>query len=154
MKGIVIAFVIAVIIVLAGCTGTGGPGTPGSAALKTFSSLDEMKVFLKENQQSYGYGSYGDVVFSTGGPLGGSSDAESGKSVDYSSTNVQVEGVDELDIVKNDGKYVYTGRNGKVVIVDAFPAASAKIVSTIDLTGNVQGLYINGDKLVFISPYH
>ena len=29
-------------------------------------------------------------------------------SLTYSKTNVQVENVDEADIIKNDGKYIYT----------------------------------------------
>ena len=36
--------------------------------------------------------------------LGGSAPSAS----DYSTTNIQVDGVDEADIVKNDGKYIYT----------------------------------------------
>lgn len=31
--------------------------------------------------------------------------------VDYSETNVQVQGVDEADIVKTDGKYIYILKN-------------------------------------------
>jgi len=40
---------------------------------------------------------------------------------DYSSTNVQVEGIDEADILKIDGKYIYMIVNDKLVIVEAFP---------------------------------
>lgn len=38
---------------------------------------------------------------------------------DYSTTNVQVQGVDEADIVKTDGKYIYTISQNKLFIVNA-----------------------------------
>jgi uncharacterized secreted protein with C-terminal beta-propeller domain len=42
------------------------------------------------------------------------------ESSDYSETNVRQEGVDEADIVKTDGRYLYTltGNNNKITIVD------------------------------------
>ena len=42
------------------------------------------------------------------------------ESLDYSETNVRQEGVDEADIVKTDGRYLYTltGNNNKITIVD------------------------------------
>ena len=33
---------------------------------------------------------------------------------DYSKTNIQVEGVDEADFVKNDGKYIYVIAQDKI----------------------------------------
>ncbi|MEI6266643.1 MAG: beta-propeller domain-containing protein [bacterium] len=54
-----------------------------------------------------------------------------GGSSDYSKTNVQVEGVDEADTVKNDGEYIYTVRQGNIDIVKAYPAEDAKLVKTI-----------------------
>lgn len=46
---------------------------------------------------------------------------ESGSDLDYSDTNVQVEGVDESDIIKTDGKYIYrlSNRNDEIVIYQA-----------------------------------
>jgi uncharacterized secreted protein with C-terminal beta-propeller domain len=75
------------------------------------------------------------------------SDSSGGGASDYSSTNIQVEGVDEADIVKNDGKYIYVVSGGKVKIVDAYPAENMKILSEINLSG-VREIYINQDNLV------
>lgn len=52
----------------------------------------------------------------------------------YSGTNVQVEGVDEADIVKTDGTWIYALNqgNGKVYILAA-EGENTKIVCTIDL---------------------
>ena len=51
----------------------------------------------------------------------------------YSKTNVQVNGVDEADIVKTDGSYIYTLSNNNVVIVRA-DSSDMKVVSRIDLS--------------------
>ncbi len=46
-------------------------------------------------------------------------DPSSGASEDYSQTNVQVAGVDEADIVKTDGKYIYALTDNTVYIIRA-----------------------------------
>ena len=69
-------------------------------------------------------------------------------STDYSKTNVQVAGVDEGDIVKTDGKYIYTVAGTDVVIIEVTPAENAKEVSRIKLDSAPSGIYINGDKIL------
>jgi uncharacterized secreted protein with C-terminal beta-propeller domain len=86
----------------------------------------------------------------TGGSSGGG---------DYSRTNVQVEGVDEGDIVKTDGTYLYIASpsiGSKIKIVKAFPANDMRHVSTIELatsngSATPQELYVDGDKLVVVA---
>lgn len=86
----------------------------------------------------------------TGGSSGG---------VDYSQTNVQVQGVDEGDIVKTDGTYLYIAspsQGSKIRIVKAVPANDMRHLSTIDLaTGNSsatpQELYLADDRLTVIA---
>ena len=133
------------------------------AQIRQFNSLQEIESFLKENADgSYnGYGMYnkamaGDVVTAQAEASGGSRD--SGAS-DFSTTNVQIEGVDESDIVKNDGKYIYSVvDNKKVVIVNAYPADDMKILSEINFSddennyyGNVYNILIKDDKLIVFS---
>lgn len=72
---------------------------------------------------------------------------------DYSTTNVQVEGVDEGDIIKTDAEYLFILKGRTVRIVDAMPAANLKEVATIDLgTSDVSptDLYVEGDRLVVL----
>ncbi len=52
----------------------------------------------------------------------------------YSATNIQVAGVDEADIVKTDGRYIYTLSNGNLVIAKAYPADEAEVLSTTEIT--------------------
>ena len=67
---------------------------------------------------------------------------------DYSTTNIQVEGVDEGDIVKSDGQYLYVLAGNKVFIVEAYPAEKARIISEISFEGQPRELFINKNKLV------
>lgn len=135
--------------------------SPGpELALETFSSQAELEDFIKKQTEagpSYGWlGITGgaimrDVESSELGvpaaqkvaPEAGGAGAE-----DYSTTNIQVAGVDEADIVKNDNKYIYLVSGGKVVIIDAYPAEQAKVVSEIEVGGTPTELFINKDRLV------
>jgi uncharacterized secreted protein with C-terminal beta-propeller domain len=125
-----------------------------SEALKKFNSSDELKNFLKTNLQEEGYGGYFSDslrVKASNAPTAGAAMAEYSGASEYSTTNIQVEGVDESDIVKNDGKYIYTVSGNKVVIVDAYPAENMKIVSEINLNRSVGGIFINGNKLIIFA---
>ena len=68
-------------------------------------------------------------------------------------TNVQERGVDEADMVKSDGKYVYTVSGREVVIARSWPASSAHIVARFQLPAQVtpQQLFLAGDRLVVLS---
>ena len=69
-------------------------------------------------------------------------DTNGGEDEDYSGTNVQVDGVDEADIVKTDGKFVYVTSGGKVLVFDVRDPANV-----------VQSSTINVDKLLNNSVY-
>lgn len=43
---------------------------------------------------------------------------ESAANTEYSTTNVMTEGVDESDVVKTDGKYIYMVEDGQISITD------------------------------------
>jgi len=120
--------------------------------LKTFSSYEEFKDFVKESQSSGYWGGFGraDMLMATAEMAESQSatKADGAQASEYSTTNVQVEGVDEADIVKNDGKYIYTVTGNKVVIVDAYPAEKAKVLSEIKFERNPNEIFINEDRLL------
>lgn len=62
-----------------------------------------------------------------------------------SGTNNQVVGVDEADIVKTDGRYVYLSMNGALRIVEAL---NPKVTSVTRLPGDVREMFIEGDRAV------
>lgn len=71
-----------------------------------------------------------------------------GGAATYSTTNVQVSGVDEADFIKNDGKYLYLVSGNTLSIVQAYPAQTAVIVSQTSVPGSVTDLFLTGDRLV------
>jgi uncharacterized secreted protein with C-terminal beta-propeller domain len=72
---------------------------------------------------------------------------------DFSTTNIQVEGVDEADIIKNDGKYIYMIKDDVVKIIEAYPPSIMKELGELDFddeTFRPTEMYINEDQLVII----
>ncbi len=67
---------------------------------------------------------------------------------DYSTTNIQVAGVDEADIVKTDGKYIYTVSQNNITVSQAYPSEEAKLLSQIKINGNLREIFIEGDNLL------
>ena len=69
-----------------------------------------------------------------------------------STTNNQVQGVDEADRVKNDGKYIYVLSKGSITIVDS-NGGQPKTVSKLDVTVYdewANEFYVSGDRLAVI----
>lgn len=62
-----------------------------------------------------------------------------------SGTNNQVVGVDEADIVKTDGRYVYLSMNGALRIVEAL---NPKVISVTKMPGDAREMFIEGDRAV------
>jgi len=75
---------------------------------------------------------------------------DSASAPEHSTTNIQVAGVDEADIVKCDGDYIYLVSDGKVFIVKAYPPEEAMVVARIEVNGTVRGIFVNGDRLVIL----
>jgi Secreted protein containing C-terminal beta-propeller domain distantly related to WD-40 repeats len=147
------SLVIAAIIGTALVSEDAGAGTYGD--LQKFASKEEIRAFLKEHAQIVGSDS--DYSWSPGGagqetvanaPAPASTAAPTSSARDYSTTNVQVEGVDEADFVKNDGKHIYIISGETLAILEAFPAKDAKIVSETRIDGSPTALFLAGDRLV------
>lgn len=83
--------------------------------------------------------------------MAGSASTAVGGAPTYSETNTQVAGVDEGDSVKSDGRYLYLLSNGKLVILDAWPAEDLSTLSETDLSGTPLVQYLHGDRLTVIS---
>ncbi|MCI5620016.1 MAG: beta-propeller domain-containing protein [Lachnospiraceae bacterium] len=75
----------------------------------------------------------------------------------YSTTNLQTEGVDEGDIMKTDGHYIYRilGDEGRLVITDASgeePVEAASLCPTgLQPDDVLKELYVAGDRLVLLA---
>ncbi|MCC7197126.1 beta-propeller domain-containing protein [Candidatus Peregrinibacteria bacterium] len=139
----------------------------------SFVTVDSCKQ-LEDRYEHYLYksGSYntpGDVYYMEGMGAGepaaapapttdatkSAEESSSSGSADYSTTNVQVEGVDEADIIKNDGKYIYLIKGNSVRIIEAYPADNMKELVSFQLgdadeTFYPSEMYVDGNKLVVV----
>jgi inhibitor of cysteine peptidase len=150
------------------------------SGMKTFSNMDELKNYLNVTSTNNLPEMYWNGLQNKGGtptfasPAATSSLGSSGVTTDYSSTNIQVAGVDEADSVKTDGQYIYTisssqssglyyyygyssQTSNNVYIVSADPQ-NAKVVSKIVLDNDTtpDGLFLSADSqrlVVFSSKY-
>jgi len=152
--------------------------SPAVSAMKTFASYDELKNYLTANSAGtnvFGGGPLDARYFSgdskaTGGIPPTVPEATPSLAVDsgnqytvHSTTNIQVEGVDEADTTKNDGNYIYTessdsstGQN-YVSIIRADPG-NPGVVAKILLDNNtyLAGMFLSQDssKLVIIGSQY
>jgi uncharacterized secreted protein with C-terminal beta-propeller domain len=147
--------------------------TTATQALKKFASVDELKAYLLNVEANRGQFQQFEFALSPGVdfgrttvPLGedASLQVETEQDMnavptdlqvsdpDYSTTNVQVAGVDEPDFLKNDGKYVYILSGDRLTIVEAYPAENAtvavKVALDIQQGQYLQNMFLNNDTLV------
>lgn len=81
-----------------------------------------------------------------------SSTTSSSSSKDYSTTNIQVENVDEADITKTDGDFIYSLSDNNVVITNVQDPNNIKVASKIAISSGVpEDLILYNNKLVIIS---
>ncbi len=132
-------------------------------ALQKFDSCSELTAYNRENAMSYRWG-LDDFVMSSDSPVEESrnegtgsaqpEDLGAGESApSYSETNVQVQGVDEADMVKTDGEYIYYLKDDTVKVVRAYPADQMVELSEITFGDDAfwgTDMYLDGDKLVVL----
>lgn len=107
--------------------------------------------------ESSNFGGRGDVpttapVADSSGASGGASNAAPPPSASsYSQTNTQVLGVDEADIVKNDGSNIYVLHGNEFKLVKAWPAASLREGGEIIIEGNPTEMFVANGRVVVYS---
>lgn len=164
--GSVVPTVFAVVLLVAGVK-----ANPVDRNIVAFSSGDDIiNVYNSFNEefgaQNYGYRLFGENVFTTmaGAPEADLdySSSEGTASDDYSETNVQVVGVDEMDNVLTDGKYMYIADGNQVKIALVYTQehgvdtmALEKIITLKDSTDEcsqyyTQGMYVDEHYLIVI----
>jgi inhibitor of cysteine peptidase len=135
-----------------------------SSAMSAFSSYEELTEFLQNNTQPQStytsleatpdfvlaatpfvlspYGSANSIQWKQGEMTG---------TTQYSTTNIQVAGVDEADTVKNDGEYIYLVTGNNISILRAYPADQAQLVSRIAITNMTPvGIFVKSDRLAVL----
>ncbi len=137
------------------------------ARLRAFGSEDELREYLVEQVQvnmtspRSGGGSIFDFLGGVSASDGqaptadGAEDADSGaageSSDGFSTTNIQESGVDESDIVKNDGDTLYVLDGNTIHVVAALPPDAVAEIATVDIAPSGDSLYLRGDTLIALS---
>jgi len=142
--------------------------------LKYYASHEEIKNFLDSEfaqlyneKQSYRYTTAkteaveSEVMFDTAveeaavaEDTSASNSAAGGSS--FSETNIQTEGVDEADIIKTDGEYIYYLSYDNIYIIEAFEDGDMELASVIERPENVyfNDMYVDGDRLAILGNSH
>jgi len=129
---------------------------PTGENVGSFASYDDLKEYLQgfyEESDGFYYlgGMYRMEESLVGATLNSDYLAEydSQETPDYSTTNNQVEGVDEADRILTDGYKIYIASGSKFFIVDA---VTLDIDYTLELdNGSFQGLYLYQGRVVLLS---
>lgn len=125
--------------------------SPLARGFRSFSSYDEIRGYLSSILEA------GDHLIPGASPdilamiqrIAPASPVSSGAGAPaFSTTNVQVRGVDELDIVKTDGRLLIVSSHGKIYIVDAL---GVRLLSTIEINGSSRGAFLWRDILAVIA---
>ncbi|HHZ02542.1 MAG TPA: hypothetical protein GX396_06345 [Tissierellia bacterium] len=126
--------------------------------ITTVGSKENLIALLEYNSKLYNYiwGGRGIAIDSVAGSDGLASEApsveqEATSAKDSSNTNQQVEGVQEGDIIKNDGKYIYVNTGRGLKIIDSNPE-NPKVVYTVPVPENtsINEIFIAENKLIVI----
>jgi inhibitor of cysteine peptidase len=123
--------------------------------LNRFSSYEELKNFLKVSMgQAKQFENLPQFPLLRGGEIEAlSSDAKAAyeSAPEHSTTNIQVAGVDEADIVKTDGEYLYVVSGPNIYILKAYPPNQTLVLSKIELNETYGAeIYVNEDKLAVL----
>ena len=163
------------LILLSGCIPQEQPTSTGTykemifsptedITAKTFRTEEEYINFAKSHIGSTSFGgSYTnalgvvrtDVMMETADSISGGMEKSALSVQEFSETNNQVTGVDEADIIKTDGDYIYTISGNVLYIIKAYPGEEAEIIFTKEFDDSPTSLFINGDTMtVFGNMYN
>ncbi len=133
------------------------PPPPGQGYLLRFNSCPDLKDHVAEawteNLVRSRYGGYygggwleGDVDDDGAEPSGNEEPS------DYSDTNVQEEGVDEPDLVKTDGEFIYVAQRGELTVLDSWPPEDTSKIASLELEdGDPFSMFLLEDRILLYS---
>jgi len=128
--------------------------------LPRFKNFEAMLEYMENTGLGYSYGWRGggmpEAAMAEDGAQApnGSKDSAAGgdESQSHGETNVQVEGIDEADVIKNDGRYLYFVAGNTLVIIDAIDPGNMTITAKVvlDDMSSFHEMYITGNHLTAI----
>ncbi len=162
MKHAYLLFIIILVfsVVVSSCSENSKNIQEKDLQLTQLKDCDQLKEYLieaaavRDKLQTY---YIMDVAAPTSGDssmnFGSSNSQEESGDRDYSSTNVQEQGVDEPDIVKTDGEYIYVLSGDKFLIIDAWPADKMSELARTDIGGSPVSLFVYKDSVMIFSNH-
>ena len=135
---------------------------PPVAQFTRFTSAQDLEQYLIQDALTRYQGLFGQTYWdwrywpdyaniTTVGGATTSSGTTGSTPLDYAGTNTQIAGVDEGDLVKTDGHWLYMLTNQELVIVDDWPADQMHVESHTKLLGQPVAEYLNGNRLTILS---
>jgi hypothetical protein len=173
MKRTLATLFAAFTVLLTACSPIGvGSGVPAFAAgLIQFDACDDYLTHVKTEAKRivtpWGLenGYYGPVWFGDdvammamedgGGDLllsAGPDSSNRQPGVDYSTTNVQEAGVDEPDVIKTDGDFIYAIANGTLYVIDVTDEPT--VTDSLRLENGWGEILLAGDRIIVMSSQH
>lgn len=133
-----------------------------TAELASFDSCAQLEDYVIDlatdtlaREAAYGGYGYAEAGGDRGAPTndtaGGELDAGGGGGEtpdEFTTTNVQEEGVDEPDLMKTDGASMFVFRNGTLHILDAWPAEDARELARVEIGGYGEQMFLVDDRIV------
>ncbi len=126
-------------------------------ALVRFGSTTAFRDFLTRAARGRSQFGVGTWRGARGGPavmlpmLG--SETAAGKTPGHSQTNTQVAGIDEADLIENDGTNLYLLSRGELLVIDARDPNAPVVKSRTTLEGSPVALYLHEGRLTVISSH-
>lgn len=168
MKRTIIAFLLIAVLAMACAptdpgrdvttTGTYTPSStfdPESDVRPTnFRSMEEFEAFVSVGSGGFGGVGFDRFAMAESAPMMADAAVSSkgGAAGEFSTTNNQVAGVDEADIVKTDGEYIYTVTGTTLFIISA--GEDAQVIEAIELDSAPTGLFVQGNKLAVFGNFY
>ena len=125
-----------------------------SGELETWLKAELVKFYQNRDTRNY-YTAMGMPVGSAIPPaIAGAADVKTSSnnsSASYSTTNVQEQGVDEGDLVKTDGNYIYLATGSHFIVLKGQPPEQTGIVSDIDLKDPIRELHLSGTEVTVVT---
>jgi inhibitor of cysteine peptidase len=137
---------LAAIASLSGCAGGTEIGNPQA---RSFSSDQELTAYLKDQYAQSAQATALWALDNDAQPGWTNSEIYAGEK-GYSTTNIQETGVDESDMIKTDGTYLYAAGNREVRVISAKPAESMQVISRITVNGRVDSIYLYNTILTIL----
>lgn len=145
-------------LALIGCNkgqdGLPAPEVSEEVGLRRLTGCDDLRAHVSDvmlEQIVKSYGGYRGYPVSPGVESDAAEDANSGEGpADYTGTNNQEAGVDELDNVKTNGTHLFVAQNKAFHILKSWPAAETEQVAKIELPGWTYGMFLVDDHTAVV----